>query len=211
MLQFIVERNRAKIRTWHACCTVKHFQNLVLQAEEVLEGWSDGGLVPSGAHRHHALNRGVRPQQPTLVHRHAGGVVGQQSAVLRESIFISACNVTNNHASSLSNLQTFATSQSNVHAGDFWGEHEYGCNQSVAGRNLGLFFVIDRIFFKDRKKLGQFGHDVWKGRLVSTVTARWNKWPKSHSEKWNQDRTWPLGIAVENGCDKIHYEIWYVF
>jgi len=34
--------------------------------------------------------------------------------------------------------------------------------------------VINRIFFNDRKKLSQFGHNVRKARLVNTVTASFN-------------------------------------
>jgi len=36
------------------------------------------------------------------------------------------------------------------------------------------FSVIDRIFFNDRKKLGQLGHNIRKYILVNTVTASFN-------------------------------------
>jgi len=37
-----------------------------------------------------------------------------------------------------------------------------------------LFSVVDRNFLSDRKKLSQFGHNVRKCRLVSTITASFN-------------------------------------
>ena len=40
---------------------------------------------------------------------------------------------------------------------------------------LYCFFIIDLIFFwNNRKKLNNFSHNVWKGRLVSTVTVSFN-------------------------------------
>jgi len=39
---------------------------------------------------------------------------------------------------------------------------------------LVFFSVIDRFFKNDRKKLGEFGYDVRKYRLVNSVTLSFN-------------------------------------
>ena len=51
-----------------------------------------------------------------------------------------------------------------------------------------IFSVIDRIFLNDRNKLSQFGHNVRRGRLASTVTASFNPVTGQMTEmSWRQN------------------------
>jgi len=62
--------------------------------------------------------------------------------------------------------------------------------EPAANRLLGVFSVMDRVFFKtERKKLSQFGHNVRKYRLVNNVRRNFNSCVGQMTEMSQREKT----------------------
>jgi len=71
---------------------------------------------------------------------------------------------------------------------------------------FGHFLFSDRILLNDRKKLSQFGHNVWKSGIMNAVTASLDatvglmtkmfQWPKCLSEKKNSRQKYRANVEL---------------